>query len=188
MPSADICSAGRRSRLAGGLGVVVYDPSDGSVRYALGEPAWHELLAFWSPDHKTYIAQLEVLAAISVYFTYPELFVGRRVNHFIDNTVALSALVHGYSGRPDLAKMVNVFYLQIAGLRSSVYFDYVPSKANIADLPSRAAVRELLYELRGFPLAAHARTDLRVPHVGHWAAPLESWVLRFLHLNGTWPA
>ena len=133
-------------------------------------------------------AQLEVLAAISVYFTYPELFVGRCVNHFIDNTVALSSLVHGYSGRPDLAKMVNAFYLQCAGLRASVYFDYVPSKANIADLPSRSAVYELLHELRGIPLAAHARTDLRVPHVGHWAAPLESWVLRFLHLNGTWPA
>ena len=104
------------------------------------------------------------------------------------NTVALSALVHGYSGKPDLAKMVNAFYLQIAGLRASVYFDYVPSKANIADLPSRGAVHELLHELRGVPLAARARTDLRVPHVGHWAAPLESWVLRFLHLNGTWPA
>ena len=139
--------------------------------------------------------------------------VGRRVNHFVEcalggsdhrpsrlsptrprvhgvgsNTVALSALVHGYSGKPDLAKMVNAFYLQIAGLRTSVYFDYVPSKANIADLPSRGAVHELLHELRGVPLAARARTDLRVPHVGHWAAPLESWVLRFLHLNGTWPA
>ena len=51
---------------------------------------------------------------------------GRKVNHFVDNTVALSALVHGYSGKPDLAKMVNAFYLQAAGLRTSVYFDYVP--------------------------------------------------------------
>jgi len=32
---------------------------------------------------------------------------------------------------------VNVFYLQMVALRASVYFDYVPSKANIADLPSR---------------------------------------------------
>ena len=80
----DICSAGRRARLAGGLGAVVYDPSDGSARYALGEPEWHRLLAFWSADHKTYIAQLEVLAAVSVYFTYPELCVGRRVNHVVE--------------------------------------------------------------------------------------------------------
>ena len=34
----------------------------------------------------------------------------------IDNTVALSALVHGYSGKADLAKMANAFFLQMAGL------------------------------------------------------------------------
>ena len=66
--------------------------------------------------------------------------------------------------------------------------DFAGKLPNIADLPSRGAVHELLHALRGVPLAARARTDLRVPHVGHWAAPLESWVLRFLHLNGTWPA
>ena len=31
---------------------------------------------------------------------------------------------YGYSGKPDLAKMVNAFYLQLAGLRLSVHFDY----------------------------------------------------------------
>lgn len=51
--------------------------------------------------------------------------------------MALSAYVHGYSGKQELAKTVNVFYLQMVALRASVYFDYVPSKANIADLPSR---------------------------------------------------
>ena len=173
--------------LAGGLGAVVYDPVDGVVRYALAEPEWYKLLEFWSPDHKTYIAQLETLAAMSVYFTYPELFVGRKVNHFIDNTVALSALVHGYSGKRDLAKMVNAFFLQAAGLRTSVYFDYVPSKANIADLPSRGAIRELLSELRGMSRARNDDHVLRVPHVGHWMAPLASWVSRFLDLPGSWP-
>ena len=27
-----------------------------------------------------------------------------------------------------------------------------------------------------------------VPHVGHWAVPLESWIKRFLHLPGNWPS
>ena len=174
--------------MRGGLGVVIYDPVDHSYRYAMGELAWKELLSFWSPDHKTYIAQLEVLAAISAYFTYPELFVGRRVHHFIDNTIALSALVHGYSGKPDLAKMVNAFFLQLAGLRASVYFDWVPSKANIADLPSRGARDELIMALSGVRHAPDSRVTLRVPHVGHWMAPLESWIARHLHLPGHWPA
>ena len=129
------------------MGVVVYDPEDDTVRYALGKPDWAVLLAQWPRDRKTYIAQLEALAALSAYFTYPALFAGRSVNHFIDNTVALSAFVHGYSGKPDLAKMVNAFYLQCAGLRASVYFDYVPSKANIADLPSRNKFDILINEL-----------------------------------------
>lgn len=78
---------------------------------------------------------------MSTYNTYGSLIQGRKVLHFIDNTVALSALVHGYSGKPELAKMVNIFYLQMIGLRASVFFDYVPSKANIADLPSRGEHR-----------------------------------------------
>ena len=52
------------------------------------------------------------LAALSVYSTYPDLFRGRTVNHFIDNTVAQAAFVHGYSGKVELAKVVNLFYLQ----------------------------------------------------------------------------
>ena len=97
------------------------------------------------------------------------------MSHWIDNTVALSALVHGYSGKPDLAKSVNVFYLQMVGLRASVYFEYVPSKANIADLPSRDAFGELYAELAGFRIVGAAPDVLRVPTVASWRAPLRAW-------------
>ena len=40
------------------------------------------------------------------------------------------------------------FYLQAAGLGTSVFFDYVPSKANIADLPSCGASRQVPLHLR----------------------------------------
>ena len=86
----------------------MYDPRDRSVRVAYADPPWDLLLASWRTDRKTYIAELETLAAVAVYSTYPSLFSGRRVIHWIDNTVALSALVHGYSGKPELAKAVNV--------------------------------------------------------------------------------
>ena len=96
------CQSDRYSHLSGGLGVVIYDPVDRSVRYASGKPDWSVLMKFWPGSRKTYIAQLEALAAISAYSTYLHLVAGRRVVHYIDNTVALSALVHGYSGKPDL--------------------------------------------------------------------------------------
>ena len=116
-----------------------------------------------------------MLAAISVYSTYPQLIAGRKVLHWVDNTVALSALVHGYAGKPDLAKSVNVFYLQMLALRASVYFEFVPSKANIADLPSRRLYTALRHELRGLPVAGEAPDMLVVPSVASWRAPLSEW-------------
>ena len=171
-----VCPADLRDTLGGDLGAVVYDPVDGTARYAYAAPPWRALLRSWSSHHKTFIAQLETLAALSVYSTYPDLFVGRTVNHWIDNTVALSALVHGYSGKPDLAKMVNIFYLQLAGLRASVYLDYVPSKENIADLPSRRQFDVLRAELAGIPLFPGATHTLAVPDVSAWHGPISAWM------------
>ena len=166
------------SRLRGALGAVVFDPIDGAVRFASAEPNWALLLSSWESERKTYIAELETLAAVSVYNTYSDLVQGRKVLHFIDNTVALSSLVHGYSGKPSLAKMVNIFYLQMIGLRASVFFDYVPSKANIADLPSRREYAKLLLELRGLTIHGASPDRLLVPSVAEWSADLSSWTRR----------
>ena len=66
------------------------------------------------------------------------LLADRAVIHFIDNFAALSALVHGYASKPDLARLVNLFHAQIAALHCWFYGDWVPSKANPADVPTRA--------------------------------------------------
>jgi hypothetical protein len=93
---------------------------------------------FFSADLETYISQVELVAAIAVYYTLPALLADRAVIHFIDNFAALSALVHGYASKPDLARLVNLFHAQIAALRCRFYGDWVPSKANPADVPTRA--------------------------------------------------
>ena len=94
--------------------------------------------AFLSTDLETYISQVELVAAIAVYYTLPALLADRAVIHFIDNFAALSALVHGYASKPDLARLVNLFHAQIAALHCLFYGDWVPSKANPADVPTRA--------------------------------------------------
>ena len=99
---------------------------------------------FLSTDLETYISQMELIAAIAVYYTLPSLLADRAVIHFIDNFAALSALVHGYASKPDLARLVNLFHAQIAALRCWFYGDWVPSKANPADVPTRA---ERLHEV-----------------------------------------
>jgi hypothetical protein len=152
------------------LGIVLYDPADGATLYGSLVPSDETLATLVSLELelKTYIAQLEVLAAVAVYYTFPDRIRGRRVNHFVDNTVALSALIHGYVGKIDLARMVNAYHLQLAALRASVYLEYVPSLANIADLPSRNEF-ELLKSLGG------RKCDVRLPPAGDWSAPLGVW-------------
>ena len=39
------------------------------------------------------------------------MLAGRRVVHFVDNTVALSAIVHGYARKPDMAVLSNAYTL-----------------------------------------------------------------------------
>ena len=67
----------------------------------------------------------------------PDLFRGRHVVQFQDNTCALSALINGHASKPDMGSIVNAFYLAQFRLRSRVWLEWVPSAANIADLPSR---------------------------------------------------
>jgi len=119
-----------------GLGVVVWDAATNRRFYSSrlcpdGIIARH----FQNADH--IICQLEMLAALAAYLTFPDVLAGRRVLHFIDNTAALSALVHGYSSAADMAQMSTMFHLRVASLRADVWLEYVPTVANIADIPSR---------------------------------------------------
>ena len=73
---------------------------------------------------------------MAVYYSVPEL-AGRRVVHWIDNTSAIAALINGYSRAPDSCRILHAFAAFVLGMEISPWFLYVPSKANIADLPSR---------------------------------------------------
>ena len=72
-----------------------------------------------------------------------------------------------------------MLYLQLAALRTNVYFDYVPSKANIADLPSRELFSELTLELSGLSTFPGSTHTLRIPAVAEWNLPLDYWLDKF---------
>jgi len=84
-----------------------------------------------------YIGQLELLAAVAVYYSMPEVFRDRPVFHFIDNASALAAIVKGYSSSVDSARVVHSFWALVSGLCADVWMVYVRSEANVADMPSR---------------------------------------------------
>ena len=159
-------------RFNGELGAIIYDPEDGFMASAEGRPDAELVAYFVTKNRRTYIAQLETLAAMAPYTTWPERFAGRRVTHFIDNTVALSSLVHGYARQTDMAEMVNAFHLLMAGLKTATYMDYVPSKANIADDPSRGT--------HDLPIALGAVVEqggLRAPTYSMLSRPPEAWLV-----------
>eukprot|EP00966_Prymnesium_polylepis_P306153 7074763-Prymnesium_polylepis.1 len=58
----------------------------------------------------------------------------------------------------------------MVALRASIYLDWVPSKANIADLPSRGEFAALRAELRGIA-GAEARSTRSSPPPSHRGAP-----------------
>jgi hypothetical protein len=45
--------------------------------------------------------------------------------------------VHGYARKPDCARLVNNYHAQAIGLRCMTWGEWVPSKANPADIPTR---------------------------------------------------
>ena len=124
-----------------GLGIVVFvPPRNGQperVLHASDAVPASFLNRFFAPGKRQYIGQLELLAAIAAYSTFPEVLAGEQVIHFVDNTSAVAALVKGYSRAPDSVTLVHLFAALRLHLRMDVWVQWVPSKANIADLPSR---------------------------------------------------
>ena len=124
-----------------------------------------------------YIGQLELLAAVAAYTTFPDLLSSRKVIHWIDNTGALAALVKGYSRAPHSCRIVHAFHALNLGFQSRVWFEYVASEANIGDLPSRDEF-ELLHELRS------EHRDLVLPDVARFDDDdAEAWAVSGLKLR-----
>ena len=119
-------------------------------------------------ERKQYIGQLELLGAVAVYYSAPELFRDRRVIHFIDNASALASIVKGYSSAADSARIVHSFWALICGLAADAWFFFVPSEANVADWPSRG---DLSY-VEG--VLGSSWLDTKLPPIESWGSVLEA--------------
>ena len=117
------------------LGAVLFDPLDNGLFYSTW-PVPSSLVSTWLPK-KSFMGQLELLAAPFALTTWEPRITNRSILLFIDNDSAAASLVKGYSPQHDSASIVGEFWLLAASLRSHVYIDRVESKSNIADGPSR---------------------------------------------------
>ena len=76
----------------------------------------------------------------------------------------MAALIKGYARAADLAKIVHAFAATNIGLQCEPYFEYVRSKANIADFPSRGDFT-MLRRLNAI------RVELVLPQASWWDNP-----------------
>ena len=129
------------------------------------------------PGKKTYIGQLEALAAASVLETLPaRLTRGRSAIMWIDNLSAKYGLQKGYSKVPDSGRIINAFRLKQASLGMTIWFEYVPSKQNIADLPSRGQLSELLRVFDDVSSNGEWKSveypECKIPDFSSWTSPM----------------
>ena len=126
------------------VAVYIYDQANGMHHSANLAAIPDEFYANF-PTLDNYVLRGEIVAHIMAFYSKPELFAGRRVISFVDNATALSNLVNGYAGKPDMAKFVNMFHVAVLALDIEWYGEWVPSKANIADIMTRP---DRFHELR----------------------------------------
>ena len=157
-------------------GFFVYDTKDDSMHASYdGVIPEDYKQAFWE-ERKTHIGIAEESAGVGALYTIPQVFKDRRVIHFVDNSGSLSHLVNGYANQPDSARVVNLFHAAIIALKMQWWGEWVPSKANIADIMTRL---ERLTELReGLGEERYARIQwhkFELPPLQHGVPDLRSW-------------
>ena len=120
-----------------GMGIILFDTvtKEKFVAEAMVPP---ELLASLRKSRSAIINHLELLAILCCFLTFGDRLRGRKVLFFGDNTSSLSAIVHGYSASADLGRLSNAVHLAMHELQCDVFYAYVPTDANPADIPSRA--------------------------------------------------
>ena len=158
--------------------------------YVAGGPTPPEVSECFVRGKKTYIGQHEIAWATAPYVSIPSLFTGQDPIHWIDNTSALAGLIKGYAKVVDMARLANGLHAFLLTTECDPYWDYVRSKANVADLPSRPDLRpeldQILHEM-GFEPDQIQTVAPRFPPAGQWSLPSASWIELAKHGMNTRP-
>ena len=105
-----------------------------------------------------YIYGLEVLAVLAILLEKCNELRNKSVTFYTDNNNALCALVKNAANSPEIQATVGLIWHRIRDLRIAPWFERVPSKRNIADLPARGK---------------------RITYDASWTGPFRN--LRFIH-------
>lgn len=122
------------------LAWIPLDTGGGKLAFAEAD-APRDMLDFFASlrARGTYIHDLEQIALAAPYFAAELLpsLAGRSLVHFADNRAANGAAIKGASSSPSMARIVSALHFQWLRLRVQPWIEFVNSKANLADDPSR---------------------------------------------------
>ena len=126
------------------IAFVLYDPLDQTWHTCVSEVD-RDVLRLMVQGKKSYIGQLEALAATAVLSSVAvDRLQGRKALFWIDNLAAKYGLQKAYSKVDDSGRIIHSFKVMQAQLQLRIHFEYVPSRQNLADLPSRAKLDSML--------------------------------------------
>ena len=150
------------------FGVVAQSP-DGELVYLKGRipQRTRSLLSL----RKTNIVAFELIAALIPFLCLQRVLRGHRVVHFIDSTAALACVIRGFSRKPDLACLAGRLWFEACDLMIDYTAQYVPTKLNLADGPSRDDV-SLMEALGAVELLSWQFPDFS-KGLGNWMAAVD---------------
>jgi len=131
-----------------------------------------------SPEPRAPWSRGSVQPAVAGQWIFPPtLFRGQRVIHWIDNLSAVAGLCKGYSRVHDSVRLVHAFHAFANGLGARVWFEYVPTKANVSDAPSREDLSGRFYPFEFVELPGVGSWDagLTLPNERRWDDEASSW-------------
>ena len=126
----------------GGVGAVLVHVASGACQHIVSSVPRRVQRALL--PRRTQINVFELLAVLMALESYGPVLSGCRVVCFVDNKAALGMLVKGWSRADDANAIAAQCWWTMAALGIEIFWEYVPSKLNLADGPSRSKVEEVL--------------------------------------------
>ena len=120
-----------------GAGVVVVDPVSGTrCSHEIDIP--EAVVNHWKGLGKSQlIAELELLPVVICFEAYQQLFHRRRVLVFVDNNAVRDTIAKASTRSLTLMVLLSELHRLWGSIQCLAWVSRVPSKSNIADLPSR---------------------------------------------------
>ena len=126
----------------GGVGAVLVHVASGACQHIVSSVPRRVQRALL--PRRTQINVFELLAVLMALESYGPVLSGCRVVCFVDNKAALGMLVKGWSRADDANAIAAQCWWTMAALGIEIFWEYVPSKLNLADGPSRSKAEEVL--------------------------------------------